>query len=315
MDESRSRLISETLWKQVAAVPREGIATLAAIAYYSQDLLCLKKGDTLVCDASIATISKGASSGSLLLALHRKGVSIYSQAALHAKVACIGRSVLVGSANSSSNSANTLVEAAVLSQDSGLRAQVLSFIAQLATPEALLSVAQLTELAKIPVLKDKKAPTPPKPAVNVEGLSKAWWLSTGPMSEKLKARLASQQKKGLQTAKKLACDIKPTDLEQISWPIRFPVAKNTKPGDRVIHAHALKRGDDSTCWVNAPAAIVHVERGPTHALIYLKNLDTDADSLKLSSIQEITKAFDRKLTSKSARTLKESEYSKIAEIF
>jgi hypothetical protein len=315
MDESSSRLISETLWKEVAAVPREGLPTEAAISYYAKDLLCLKKGDTLVCDASVSTISSGASSGPLLLALHKKGVKVYSQAALHAKVACIGRSVLVGSANSSSNSENTLVEAAVLSQDRGLYAQVFSFVNQLAQPVALLNSDQLTELANIPVLQDQRPLKPSKPVVNVEGLSQAWWLSTGPRTEKLTNELAPQEKKGLRVAKKLAPDFDSSELEPISWPIRFPVAKNTKPGDRVIQAHASKKGDGSTCMVYAPAVIVHVEQGPTHVIIYLKSLHPEVDPLALDYVEKVTKTFARKLTVKSARKLNDEEFSKIEDLF
>ncbi len=316
MDESNSRLISETLWDEVKSLQRPRTVTLAAIAYYSRDLLHLKKGDILVCDASVDSISSGKSSGYLLLKLHKKGVKIYSQPALHAKVACIGSSVLVGSANASLNSKNRLVEAAVLSQDSGLHAQVLSFVAQLATPEALLTTAQLEVLAEIPVLHEQGGPSTPRPPVKIEGRSVAWWLSTGPMSEKLRDDLALQRVKGLHVAKKLAPEVETSELEPISWPMRLRVAKEAKPGDRVIQAYASKkRGDDSTCKVNATAAIVHVERGPAHALIYLKSLHPASAPLKLAKVQKVTNAWGRKLTAMSARILSEDEYLKIESLF
>ena len=157
---------------------------MAAIAYYSQDLLKLKKGDTLVCDASESTIKSGGTRAGLLLELHHKGVKIYNQETLHAKVACIGSFVLVGSANASNNSQDNMVEAAVLSQDSGLRAQVLSLIAQLAKPENLLSTEMLIELTKVPVEQHKYPNKSAKPNVSLKGRSVAWWCSTSPMSDK-----------------------------------------------------------------------------------------------------------------------------------
>lgn len=315
MNESNTRLISETLWDQVKSVQRSGASTSAAIAYYSQDLLLLEKGDTLVCDASFDSISSGKSSGKLLLKLHKKGVKIYSQPALHAKVACIGSSVLVGSANASLNSEKSLVEAAVLSQDSGLYAQVLSFVTQLAKPEALLTTAQLKVLAEIPV-HAKGGPSTPRPPVKIEGTSVAWWLSTGPMSEKLKNELALQREKGLHVAKKLAPEVETSELDYISWPMRFRVAKEAKPGDRVIQAHASKkRGDESNCVVNAAAAIVHVERGPAHALVYLKSLPSANAKLELAEVQKVTNSWGRKLTAISARVLSEDEYLKIGSLF
>gem|GEM_PF-3446961 len=316
MDESNSRLISETLWDEVKSLQRSGTPTSAAIAYYSRDLLYLKEGDILVCDASFDSISSGKSSGYLLLELHKKGVKIYSQPALHAKVACIGSSVLVGSANASLNSENRLVEAAVLSQDSGLYAQVLSFVNQLATPEALQTTAQLKVLAAIPVLQQKGEPSTPRPPVKIEGTSVAWWLSTGPISEKLNNDLALQREKGLHVAKKLAPEVDTSELDFISWPMRFRVAKEAKPGDRVIQAYAsTKRGDDSNCAVNAAAAIVHVERGPAHALIYLKSHLPASAPLELAEVQKVTNAWGRKLTARSARILSEDEYLKIESLF
>lgn len=314
MDENNSRLISETLWDEVKSLQRPRTVTYAAIAYYSKDLLHLKKGDILVCDASEVSISLGKSSGKLLLKLHKKGVKIYSEPALHAKVACIGSSVLVGSANASLNSEKSLVEAAVLSRDSGLYAQVLSFVTQLAKPEALLTTAQLKVLAEIPV-HAKGGPSTPRPPVKIEGTSVAWWLSTGPMSEKLKKELALQREKGLNVAKKLAPEVETSELDFISWPMRFRVAKEAKPGDRVIQAHAsTKRGDESKCMVNAAAAIVHVERGPAHALIFLRSLRPTGASLQLAKVQKVTNAWGRKLTAISARILSEDEYLKIEAI-
>lgn len=316
MDESNSRLISETLWDEVKSLQRSGAPTSAAIAYYSRDLLYLKEGDILVCDASFDSISSGKSSGNLLLELHKKGVKIYSQPALHAKVACIGSNVLVGSANASSNSENRLVEAAVLSQDSGLYAQVLAFVNQLATPEALQTTAQLKILAEIPVLQERGEPSTPRPPVTIEGTSVAWWLSTGPIAEKLENDLALQQENGLHVAKKLAPEVEASELDFISWPMRFRVAKEAKPGDRVIQAHAsTKRGDESNCAVNAAAAIVHVERGPTHALIYLKSLRPTPGQLELAEVQKVTNTWGRKLTAMSARILSEDEYLKIESLF
>jgi len=295
---------------------RPRTVTFAAIAYYSKDLLHLKKGDTLVCDASDVSISLGKSSGKLLLKLHKKGVKIYSQPALHSKVACIGSSVLVGSANASLNAKDRLVEAAVLSQDSGLQAQVLSFVGQLATPKALQTTARLEVLAKIPVLHKQKRLRTPRPPVKIEGTSVAWWLSTGPMSEKLKNELALQREKGLLVAKKLAPEVETSELDFISWPMRFRVAKEAMPGDRVIQAYAsTKRGDESKCVVNAAAAIVHVERGPAHALICLKRLHPESASLKLAKVQKVTNAWGRKLTALSARILSEDEYLKIKSLF
>ncbi|MBT9455045.1 MAG: phospholipase D family protein [Burkholderiaceae bacterium] len=134
MKKNGTHLISPELWEAVMQEPREGMPTLATIAYYSLDLLNLRAGDELVCDASDTTIASGSSSAQLLLALHRKGVKVYNEPTLHAKVACIGDHVIIGSGNASENSHRNLIEAAVFSRDSALRAQAMALVRTLACP-------------------------------------------------------------------------------------------------------------------------------------------------------------------------------------
>lgn len=315
MGEYNTRLISEGLWQEVTAVPRAGSATLAAIAYYSQDLLKLKKGDTLVCDASEPTIKSGGTRAAVLLKLHHKGVKIYNQDTLHAKVVCIGSFALVGSANASNNSEDNLVEAAVLSQDSGLRAQVLSLIAQLAQPENLLSTEMLIELTKIPVEQRKYPNKSAKPNVSLKGTSVAWWCSTSPMSDKRHKADATLRAKAAKKLEKRD-DLDLDDLDFIRYTPRHRVAQAIKPGDRVIQSYASKPGVARTAKVQPPAAVVHIERGAESVLVYVKAINSGANPLSLGKFRHVTETFSgRGLTFKSNRILNTDEYSKLAAFF
>jgi predicted Fe-Mo cluster-binding NifX family protein len=51
----------------------------------------------LVVNASVAAVTSGQTSPQALLALHRKGVRIYSNAQLHAKVYVFGSKAFIGS--------------------------------------------------------------------------------------------------------------------------------------------------------------------------------------------------------------------------
>ena len=315
MKNKESRLISSDLWKAVKQLSREDMPTFAAIAYYSQDLLNLREGDELVCDASDPTIESGTSSGRLLLALHLKGVKVYNQPTLHAKVACVGSHVIVGSANSSENSLNSLIEAAVFSQDTALRAQAMALVRALATGQSLLGEAELRRLADIKVQRrpNKK---PRQPMVNIARESSVWWLGTGPLSERTEKLQEQQRNLGLKAAKRIANEPQEADLETISWPMSARVAKVAKPGDRVVQAFASPRGNERNCKVQAPAAIVHIERSDKTAIFFLRPLQATKETVTLGKVRTAVKDLGgRKLTGKSARVLANNEFAVIESLY
>src|SRR5687767_9700953 len=85
-----------------------------AVAYFSargDTLLPLRKGSTLVVDASVETVSIGATCPTALRRLLNRGVEIYSVRNLHAKLFVFGKSVFIGSTNASTMSEKYLLEA------------------------------------------------------------------------------------------------------------------------------------------------------------------------------------------------------------
>lgn len=110
-----TRLLGGTVWEDIRrAVRHSKRPVLAAIAYFGKDgtkLLPLRKGSRLVVDASDNAVKSGQTHPNSLLELHRKGVVIYSVSNFHAKVLVVGNRAFVGSANVSTRSENTLVEA------------------------------------------------------------------------------------------------------------------------------------------------------------------------------------------------------------
>lgn len=315
MRNNESKLISCDLWEAVKQLSREGMPTLAAIAYYSQDLLNLREGDELVCDASDPMIESGASSGRLLLALHLKGVKVYNQPTLHAKVACVGSHVIVGSANASENSQNSLIEAAVLSQDTALRAQAMALVRALATEKSLLGEAELKRLAEIKV-QQRLNNKPHRPLVNIASESAVWWLGTGPLSERAEKLQEQQRNLGMKAARRIAKDLQAADLEMISWPMSARFAKVAKPGDRVVQAFASPRGNERNCKVYAPAAIVHIERSEKMAIVFMRSLQATRKPVTIGKVRIAVKMLgERKLTAKSARVLSEKEFAVIESLY
>jgi hypothetical protein len=99
-------IIDETWPRMLRALRQQEGKTVAAIAYVTKQLLELRRGDTLVCDASEGMVKAGQTDPKVLLAYLRKGVSVRSHPGLHAKAMARGQVAIVGSANSSNTSAD-----------------------------------------------------------------------------------------------------------------------------------------------------------------------------------------------------------------
>src|SRR5262249_7705172 len=118
-----------------------------AVAYFGKGaarLLSLKKGSNLVVGASDNAVSNGLTCPDDLIALSTKGVRIFIVANLHATVYVFGTTALIGSANVSKHSAQTLVEAMLLTTDRKVVEKSRNFVQSFAKNE--LGPEQLTRL-------------------------------------------------------------------------------------------------------------------------------------------------------------------------
>jgi len=119
-----------------------------AVAYFGQKgdtLLQLRPGSALVVDATIPTVSAGATSPAALERLRKKGVNVYSAEALHAKVYAFDKVAFVGSANASGRSEGTLIEGVVRIDTQPIVAQAREFVLSLCITR--LTRKDLAELA------------------------------------------------------------------------------------------------------------------------------------------------------------------------
>ena len=106
----------------------------AASGYVSDgayELLPLKSGDVLVCDASPQTVRSGATVPRALRPFLKEGVEVWSKAGLHAKVVVLPRRAFVGSANASNNSARRLFEATLETTNLAEVQELRSFVQEL----------------------------------------------------------------------------------------------------------------------------------------------------------------------------------------
>lgn len=105
--------------KRVEETKGRVVAAIAYVAKDAPDLLPLKEGDILVCDAEDASIKVGRTSAEALWKYHKRGVTIYKHRGLHAKVVVLPRAAFVGSANASFTSRHARDEAILETTEAG----------------------------------------------------------------------------------------------------------------------------------------------------------------------------------------------------
>lgn len=152
--------ITGDIWNEVNKLFARQQKKFACIAYVTSDNLKLTKADTLICDASTFAIKFGETSAKILDAYFRKGVKLYSNQQLHSKLLLTDRFLVIGSANLSKNSAEKLIESAVVTDNDIFLSQAKAFCYKLAEESLLLTRKDIDKLLKIKVVK-----RPFKPAV------------------------------------------------------------------------------------------------------------------------------------------------------
>lgn len=144
-------LVTRSIWRAITRAARSrSRAAFVAVPYFSKrgnTLLPLRAGSRLVVNASEGAVKSGQTSPEALLAIHRKGVRIYSNPSLHAKVYVFGATAFIGSANASSSSESGLIEAVVRTSDGATVRAAREFVRRLCDvplgPEALARLAKL----------------------------------------------------------------------------------------------------------------------------------------------------------------------------
>ncbi|MFF5217616.1 phospholipase D family protein [Micromonospora sp. NPDC000442] len=124
------RLVADNAWDGLESYIKQASRKRVAIAYIgsaAKELLDLKTGDTIVINGSDTSFSAGRVDPAVISGWLADDVEVRSLQSLHAKVMHLeGRKtrVVIGSANASAHSRDSLREAAVLTDDAGLCNQV-----------------------------------------------------------------------------------------------------------------------------------------------------------------------------------------------
>ncbi len=275
--------LCDAIWPRIqqAAVECKEPAYVA-VAYFGQgasQLLPLKKGSRLVVDASEGAVKSGQTCPRELHRLLHKGVRIYSQDDLHAKVFVLGNQVFVGSANASQRSAHTLTECCIITTDPSVVSQTREFVRELCiyrlTPAQLDALARIYRPPRPPGGKRRlgqsaAAPRPKHPLLKLVQLVNELWPE----------REAPTQTKGEEKAKQKRRYGRGWQVDCFRW----SGTDSFQRDDRVVRVMDLGGG---RCQVHRPAHVIHVQRFRSvrgkAAYVYLES-PADEQPLALSAL-------------------------------
>jgi hypothetical protein len=190
-----AEVVTDDPWATILrVVGNEKGRTIAAIAYVTKGLLKLRRDDFLVCDASEGSVKSGNTDPKVLLQYLKKGVRIWNHPGLHAKTIFRGRIAVVGSANSSSASADgQLTELVAVLRDRSTVMAVRQRIEALSRRSISLDPISIERL--VPLYKPaKRLRTRRKSARALEQVkSRAWCIGTHYANERPSVETARER--------------------------------------------------------------------------------------------------------------------------
>lgn len=257
-----------SLWSDLSrAIKRCKKPAYVAVAYIGNrgaKLLPLKPDSRLVVDASEASVKAGRTCPAELLKLFRLDVRVYTVPNLHAKVYVLDRSVYVGSANASDNSANSLVEAMLATDDQRTVARARKFVQDMCldplTDKALEKLNKLYRPPKFPGLKGRRMSR-----MTIDAEFPPVRIFQGVRGESTPSELKSRAI-GLKEARRSPLHEPARYLDNFCWEGRCLFQK----ADRVIMVTEESNGQS---FVTSPGKVVHIRpythHGKTRHWVYL----------------------------------------------
>ncbi|WP_328811369.1 hypothetical protein [Rhodococcus sp. NBC_00294] len=173
-----SRLLSGSIWNELTPLVAEHKHRVsAAVAYVGSNgdkALPLGGGSSIVVNASTKAVSAGSTDPTTLLTWVKRGVTVYSQSKLHAKLLLINPEkhnpfVVVGSGNASGASIDAWSEAALMTDSSESIQEAQDYLVGLKSNAMKMTSAILEELVEIygsnrsPEAEPSKTATPSRP--------------------------------------------------------------------------------------------------------------------------------------------------------
>lgn len=280
--------ITSNIWKLITqTVKAYPYKSMVAVAYFGQKaakMLPLKKGSILLVDASEKAVKSGQTCPEELLKLYYKGVAIYSLPNLHAKIYVVGKTLMIGSANVSGNSSQTLQEAIIKTNDAKAIEDAKAFIESHCQvemgEEQLLRLQQMYRPPRFTgVRKNKKkgksATTHKSPSFIV------YKLETG--------RWTNEEYLEVEEGRKDATKQRINKSRHILDEFKYTGKIIAKPGDTVMQIVEEK----NNIYVSPPGTLIHVRKWSNGKKL-TNFCFVEIPNKKRKNLKYLKKHFDRK---------------------
>lgn len=297
-------MITGDVWGKINTkyLPKKGVRK-AVIAYVTKKSKILRKGDSLICDASKQAIRYRKTCAKTLEYYYEKGVQIKSFENLHSKFLYTDNQLVIGSANLSKNSAERLTESAIVVTNKNEISNAKAFFYKLTKEAKEVDEDYLHEILKIKVVSNESVNNKKSESRNIEFGKSIWVVGVTPLSDKI----YENEFKQIELAKNKVSEIHDIDEEDISF-IRFTgskkIRKNSKVGDLVIEISSNKKKTKSV--VREASPILEVEQQSNCTRIYFDNRDLREISFSKFN-KELEKTSVRKFSRSSLREITEDE--------
>lgn len=245
---------SESLWSMIKEQSSRAERKHFAIAYTaSEDQLALQAGDVLVTDASDSTIMARSTCRDALRRLVDRDVEVRHCPSLHAKVYVFDDAAVIGSANSSPNSQNNLIEAGVLTHDQAVVDSARSFVLNLASRSQIVDSDMLDRLDRLK-LSDKRPISKSEPRIAVgDGDVAMWLVYVSDLTSKAADDDQSRIDAGSGEAEK-TLEYRDSVTNWMRCRKSGKLPQRARPGDMVVMLWAEDRGDPPE-WAYFPCPI------------------------------------------------------------
>jgi phosphatidylserine/phosphatidylglycerophosphate/cardiolipin synthase-like enzyme len=272
------QFLTGDIWQKVNKLFARHQTKIACIAYVTSGNLQLTKGDTLICDASDYEIKFGTTSAKILDSYFKKGVLIYSNQNLHAKLLLTDSFLVIGSANLSKRSAETLIESAVVTEDDILLSHVKSFCHNLIEEKGTVALTRkhIDRLLKIEVVKRAFKPgTKSKTRAKKFG-SRYWYVSLGDLSDReykrVEGRIDESKMRVIEKS-----EYSNDDISSIYFKNSTTFSSLAKEGDQVMMNWQNK--NRTRRWVFPFATILRIDRKGGGQLSFMTILEAEKSIL------------------------------------
>ncbi|NBQ15425.1 MAG: hypothetical protein EBU31_12685 [Proteobacteria bacterium] len=270
------------VWAQLSRAARSCRShAFVAVPYVSQAgdrMLPLRPGSVLLVDASEATVRSGATCPKTLQRLRAKGIRIFSNPALHAKVYVFGKRTFVGSANASTNSRDFLEEAILETTDVRIAQRAKDFITSRLERE--LVDADFEHLIKIAPKRTRAGDRGRRPKAGSAGT----WIAQIKQDDHMPKPMAARNRSSTQDAAvKRASRRKTCQVFTIWMPrgCRFAV------GDTVFQIFATRTG--AKMVARPPSTIIRKRDGEDGRLLF----DLEAADVSNASLSKLSASIPK----------------------